>query len=79
MDRVGSGVWGNDTGVSNEAVDDGSEIGTGGWGLNEAASVSAVPTMFAAEGERLSATKQLGVGCMPKNTEGGGLDGADMC
>jgi len=49
MDRVGSGVWDNGTGVGNEGVDDGSETGIGGWRMNEAASVAAVPvSVFAA-------------------------------
>jgi hypothetical protein len=40
MERVGSGVWGNDTGVGNKAVDDGS----GAWGMNESVGCVAAPT-----------------------------------
>jgi len=93
MDRVGSGVLGNDAGAGNEGVDGGVEIETGisAWGMNEVASVAAAP-MFAAiiqsemgglarlndEGEGSSMVKVLDVGCTPKEVEGGGLDGANI-
>lgn len=49
MDRVGSGVWGDDAGVGNdsEVVDDGSKIGIGSCGMNVSVGVVAAP-VFAA-------------------------------
>jgi hypothetical protein len=47
MDRVGSGVWGNDTGVGNEVVDDGSEIGIGSCGMNVSVGIVAAPALTA--------------------------------
>lgn len=92
MDRVGSGVLRSDAGAGNKAVDDGIENGVATWGMNEAASVVAAllfPAIFQAgrdgwawlngEGEGSSKTKLLGIGCMPKEVEGGGLEGANTC
>jgi len=92
MDRVGSEVWGNDAGAGNEVVDGGVEIDIGAWEMNVAASVAAA-LVFAAvfhggrvgraglndEGEGFSTTKLLGIGCMPNEVEGGGLEGTNTC
>ena len=84
IDRVGRGVWDNDTGVGNEA---GTEIGIGGWAMNEAAIVAPVhvfPAVFqigmpaggSANNEGSCVTKLLGVGCtgMPRAGGGGSAD-----
>ena len=47
MDRAGSGVWSNDTGVSNEVVDDGSEIGNGALEMSESVGIAAVDVFSA--------------------------------